>query len=178
MRLTSLALALSLVLASPAFAQQDQMEQMLAAQAAAEAGASRPGDENLDCAQLEAELGVTMNDPAVQSQISEMGATAQAQMDRANSARNQALGMGAVNMFMGFASSFVPGLGMAQSLAMRGQAANMQAQADANMAQMEVMAQQMQTIMPALMRGQRLMELGQAKQCPVFVEAMQQAPAN
>lgn len=173
MRALSIALALSLGLASPAFAQEEALERMLAAQAAAEAAASRPGDEALSCEQLEAELGATMNDPAVQTQIAEMGEWAQGRQEQMNAARGQAMGMTAMGMFGAIAGSFLPGAGYAQMAMQRAQAAGMQARASSNMAEMAVQAQRIESIMPQMMRGQRIVELGQAKQC-TFVQ--QEAP--
>ena len=169
--LLSSALSLALAVATAATAQDYEamaanMEQSMAA---AQADAQRPGDEALTCEQLEAEIAATMQDPAVQQALAANGADAQAQIDRMNEARGQMRAQMATSMFLGIASSFIPGLGYAQMAQQRMQAAQYEQQADQNMSQMMQMAERMQPIMPQMMRGQRVYELGQAKQC-AFVQ--------
>ena len=166
----SAALALTPAAAQDYDAMGAQMEQSMAD---AQAAAVRPGDEALTCEQLEGEIATTMQDPAVQEAVAANGADAQAQMDQMNAARGQMRAQMATSLFMGIASSFIPGLGYAQMAQQQMQAAQMQRQQQQNMAQMMEMAQRMQTIMPQMMRGQRIYELGQAKQC-AFTQ--QQAP--
>ena len=166
----SAALALTSAAAQDYDAMGAQMEQSMAD---AQAAAVRPGDEALTCEQLEGEIATTMQDPAVQEAVAANGADAQAQMDQMNAARGQMRAQMATSLFMGIASSFIPGLGYAQMAQQQMQAAQMQRQQQQNMAQMMEMAQRMQTIMPQMMRGQRIYELGQAKQC-AFTQ--QQAP--
>ncbi len=176
MRALCSALALSLALPlQPAAAQapEDMMARMEAAQAEAQAQAVRPGDEALSCDALQAEMVATMQDPAVQAHMAQSGAWAQGQLDAAGEARSQMMGQMSVNIFLGLASSFIPGAGFAQMAAQRAMAAGQQAQADQHMAGMMQQAEGAMTIMPQLMRGQRLYELGQAKQC-AFVQ--EQAP--
>lgn len=170
--LLSSAVAFALAFA-PAAAAQDydamaaQMEQSMAD---AQAQAHRPGDDALTCEQLEAEVVTTMQDPQVESVIASQGAYGQEQMARLREAEGRARAQIATSMFMGIASSFIPGLGYAQMAQQQMQAAQMQRQQQANMSRMMEMAGQMQTIMPQLMRGQRLYELGQAQQC-AFTQA-------
>ncbi|MGQ0532888.1 MAG: hypothetical protein ACT4OF_09405 [Caulobacteraceae bacterium] len=165
--LLSTALSLTLALAAPAAAQDYEamganMEQSMAA---AQAQAQRPGDDELTCEQLEEEIATTMQDPAVQSAVAANGADAQAQIDQMNAARGRMRAQMAASMFMGIASSFIPGLGYAQMAQQQMQAAQYQRQQQQNMAQMQVMMERMSGIMPQMMRGQRVYELGQAKQC-------------
>jgi hypothetical protein len=166
------ALALSAALSVFPAAAQDydamatNMEQSMAL---AQAQASRPGDEALTCEQLEGEIATTMQDPAVQEAVAANGVDAQAQLDRMNEARGQMRAQMATSLFMGIASSFIPGLGYAQMAQQRMQAAQYERQAEQNMSQMMQMAERMQPIMPQMMRGQRVYELGQAKQC-AFVQ--------
>lgn len=173
-------LALALVLAAvPAYAQIDaegRMQAMEQAQAAAMAGAARPGDETLTCEALQAEITTSMNDPAFQAMIADNGAWAQGQVDQANAARGQVVGSMAVGMGLGLATAFVPALGMFSSMAMRAQAAGMQAQANQNQAEMVQRAQGMEAHMPMLYRMQRVTELAQAKQCPFMQEMGAAAP--
>lgn len=165
--LFSTALTLCLVYAPAAGAQDyDAMSaNMEQSMALAQAQAARDGDEALTCEQLETEIATTMQDPAVQSAVAANGAQAQAQLDQMNAARGQMRAQMGMSMFMGLASSFVPGLGYAQMAQQRMQAAQQQQQQQQNMAQMMEMAQRMESIMPQMMRGQRIYELGQAKQC-------------
>lgn len=178
MRALLLCSALSLGLAFTSVATAQDYEAMSAgmeqAMADAQASARRPGDEALTCEQLEGEVVITMQDPQVQTVIASQGAYGQQQLDRMNEARGQQrVGM-ATSLFMGVASAFIPGAGYAAMAQQQMQAAQMQRQSQANMAQMMEMAQQMQTIMPQLMRGQRLYELGQAQSCSFTQQ--QQAP--
>jgi hypothetical protein len=172
--LLSSALSLGLALAPAAGAQDYEAmgANMEASMAAAQAQAQRPGDEALTCEQLETEIATTMQDPAVQQAVAANGADAQAQLDQMNAARGQMRSQMATGLFMGIASSFIPGLGYAQMAGQ--QMAQQQRQAQQNMAQMMQMAERMQGIMPQMMRGNRIYELAQAKQC-AFVQ-QQDAP--
>jgi len=158
----SLGLAFAPVAGAQDYAAMANLEQSMAA---AQAQAVRDGDEQLTCDQLQNEITTTMTDPAVQSAVAANGADAQAQMDQMNAARGQQRANMATNMFMGFASSFIPGMGYAQMAQQRMQAAQQQQQAQQNMAQMAAMMERMTPIMPQLMRGQRVYELAQAQQC-------------
>ena len=170
-------LAISAAMAlTPAFAQDyeamgAQMEQSMAQ---AQAAAIRSGDDQLTCEQLETEMVTTMQDPAVQQAMAANGAVAQEQMDQMNALAGRARAQMATGLFMGIASSFIPGLGYAQMAQQQAMNMQYQRQAQQNMAQMMEMAQRMQTIMPQVMRGQRVYELAQAKQC-AFVQ-QQSAP--
>lgn len=170
-------IALTIALgAQPALAQDPDamMASMTAAQAEAQAAAVRPGDEDLTCEALQSEMTTTMQDPAVQAQLAQQGAWAQGQMDTAGETRGRMMGMMGMSMFMGLASSFVPGLGYVQMAQQRAMSAGMEAQAQQNMAQMMQQAEGAMTIMPQLMRGQRVYELAQAQEC-AFVQEMAQA---
>jgi hypothetical protein len=161
-------LVLSIALsATPAAAQDNEaiVAQMEQSMAAAQAQANRPGDEELTCEQLEGEIATTMQDPAVQSAVAANGADAQAQIDQMNAARGQMRAQMGMSLFMGIVSSFVPGLGYAQMAQQQAMAAQQQRQAEQHLQQMQVMSERMSGIMPQIMRGQRVYELGQAKQC-------------
>ena len=158
----SAALALTPAAAQDYEAMAANMEQSMAA---AQAAAVRPGDDALTCEQLEGEIVTTMQDPAIQSVIAENGAYGEEQMARMREAQGRARAQVATSMFMGIASAFIPGLGYAQMAQQQMQAAQMQRQQQQSMADMMAMAQRMQTIMPQMMRGQRIYELGQAKSC-------------
>lgn len=149
----------------------DMMAQMEAAQAEARAQAVHPGDEALSCEQLQAEMTATMQDPAVQAQFAALGASAEGQMEAADEARGEMMAMMGGSVVLGLASSFVPGLGYVQMAQQRAMAPAMQARSDQNMAQITEQAQGMATVMPQLMRGERVHELAQAKQCAFVQEA-------
>lgn len=176
-RMLSLGLALSFALfAGPAAAQSMEIyERMAAAMETAQAEAVRPGDEMLTCEQLESEAFSVAQDPAVQAMAVRSGAYSQAQIDEANRAASSARRQMGVSMFLGLASAFVPGAGMAASLGQRAQGAMMQRQAQQNLAQSMAMAEQMIPVMPQLMRGQRVYELAQGKQCAFIQQTAAEA---
>jgi hypothetical protein len=86
-------------------------------------------------------------------------------VDKLNSASGPSKASIAAHMAVGFASSFVPGLGVASSAAQAAQARSQAAEAAKNQAQMTERTQEMMKVLPQLMRGQRLVELGQARKC-------------
>lgn len=171
------ALALTPALAQNYQAMEAQVAQMEQAMAAAQAAAIRPDDEGLTCEQLESEIVTTMQDPAVQSVIAENGAYGEEQMARMREAQGRARAQMATSMFMGIASSFIPGLGYAQMAQQQMQIAQAQRNQQRSMAEMMELSQRMSTIMPQLMRGQRVYELGQAKQC-AFTQQPAETPQN
>jgi hypothetical protein len=137
--------------------------------AAAQAAASRPGDESLGCDALSSELIANAKDPAVQAFVAKSGAVAQEKMAAINAAAAAGMGTQAAMTIM---SSVVPGgawAGMAGSVA---QAEAAKAQAARNMQQQMMLAQEMMTIMPQMMRGQRVIELAQRKDCQWLKDAM------
>ncbi|MBY0565234.1 MAG: hypothetical protein K2P58_13760 [Hyphomonadaceae bacterium] len=83
-----------------------------------------------------------------------------------------------MSMILGIASLFIPGGGYGQMIAQRAIAAGQQAQTEQHMAQMMRMAEGMIPLMPQMMRGQRVYELAQAKQCAFVAETAQCAPAE
>lgn len=181
MRVMPLAVALSLALAgvAPALAQgamADAGASLEQAMAQGQAEAARPGDEQLTCDAIQAEMASTMTDPSVRAELDEMGVTAQAQQQRAQEQRSQMTGMITTGIVTGIIGSFIPGAGYAQALAMQAQARQQQAQAEVGMQENAAMMGNMEAIMPQMMRGQRLYELAEAQEC-AFIEEMQaQAP--
>lgn len=173
MRTVILALAAGLTFAAPAAAEIDadaRLASMERSQAEAQAAAIRPGDEALTCDALQTEMTTTMNGPEMQAfnaQNSAFAANAQERMANARSGAGMAMGMG---MMGGIASAFIPGMGFAQSMAMRAYGARMQGEANANQAMMAEQSANVEAAMPTLMRGQRIYELAQAKNC-AFLQA-------
>lgn len=136
--------------------------------------AARPGDELLTCDQLQAEMGATMNTSTVHESTAAIGATAQAERERAERMQAQAKANIATNMALGVASSVIPGAGYAQSAAMMAQARAQQKEGEAGQMAYAGMLGNMQDMMPAMMRGQHLVELGQAKNCPFTADIPRQ----
>ena len=135
---------------------------------AAEAAANRPGDDALGCDALQIELVASAKDPAVQAFVAKSGAIAQEKMAAMNAA---AAGMG-TQMAMTIMSSIAPGGGWGGYGANVAQAEAAKAQAGRNMQQQMQLAQDMMTIMPQMMRGQRVIELAQRRDCAWLREAM------
>jgi hypothetical protein len=129
---------------------------------AAQAGAIRPGDESLSCEALGAELVASVRQPAVQSYVTKWGAVAQERMAAMNAA---APGMAAQSALAVF-SALVPGGAWAGHAGGVAQAQAQQAQAASNMQQAMQQAQETMAILPHMMRGQRVIELAQARTCP------------
>jgi hypothetical protein len=105
---------------------------MQAAQASAAAQASRPGDADMNCAAIQAELMAQKQDPKFQAAMASMGARAKDQKAK-------------------------------QDAAMAGGKQTTPTAADAR-APLDTGAD-LVTMMPQIMRGQRLNELATAKQC-------------
>lgn len=153
-----IAFMLVIVALEPAHAEVNSME-LAAAMQAAQAQAVRPGDESLKCDALENELTTLASDPVLQAHVQASGAAAQQQ---AAVSRGKSKGASAAMTLFG---SIVPGADMAGLAASAGQAKTQQGQAAANM---QAQMQQMQSMMPTLplmMRGQRVIELAQARKC-------------
>jgi hypothetical protein len=150
---------------------QAQAENMMAAQAAAERAAVRPGDEALSCDALQTELATVMKDPAFQAAIASSGAAAQAQMDQAKAAQATAAGLGATSIATGIASSFIPGMGWLAGAAMQAQVAEAQAKMPAADRARAQMIGDVTSMLPTMYRGQRIHELATAKKCAFVSQA-------
>lgn len=172
--------------AEPAPPPEALQQQLLEAQAAAQAGAVRPGDEDLTCEALQAEivsLGQAMQqDPALQSlaaqaqaDLAKMQGAQQAAEAQAQSARPR-FGQ----MMRGMATGVVPGLdnasAAAQQAAAMAQAQQAQAQANENLERMATMSQGAAALAGPALRGQRVVELAQARNCAWLQEAGAAAP--
>jgi hypothetical protein len=142
--------------------------QLQSAFAAAQAAAVRPGDEALSCEGLATELVASVKDPAVQSYVAKSGAAAKERLEAMNAAAGTVAAQGAITLF----SSIVPGAGWAGHAAAVAQAEAQRAQAARNIQERMQQAQEMMGIMPQLMRGQRVIELAQARNCEWVREAL------
>lgn len=154
--------------------QQALADQLTAAQAAGEANALRPGDEDLSCEALQAEMVAIAQSPEMQAFTQSAGAQAQAdlaQISEAQAAQQAAQPRQRLfrQMVQGAASGVVPGLGQASARAQQAEAI-----AQAEQAQQQTLQNQ-QAILglggqaanlagPA-MRGKRVFELAQARDC-------------
>jgi len=107
---------------------------MQQAQAAGAAQASRPGDDKMDCAAIQAEMMAQMQDPKFKAAMASMGGKAQSTKAIQDSA-----------MASGKQAS--------------------QKDIDTANANMKGMSGDITTMMPQIMRGQRLNELATAKKC-------------
>jgi hypothetical protein len=153
--------------------QNDQMEKLQKAMTDAQAKAARPGDDALTCDALQNEIVTSMRDPVVTATATRMGAWSAEQQRKMDEASSASKGTMAGQMAMGLASSlgsmFVPGLSMftgrAQAAAAQAQAAQASADAARNMEQIQERMNDMIPILPQMMRGQRLMQLAQARKC-------------
>lgn len=134
----------------------------------AAAGADRPGDGSLNCEALEDELVTVAKAPALQSYIAKMGAVAQEKIDAMNAASKGMAAQSAITIF----SSIVPGGAWIGQAAAAAQLPAQQAQAARNIQQTMQQAQELMPIMPQLMRGQRVIELAQARNCTWLREAI------
>ena len=85
----SVAFAVSAQRGDSAAQQQALADQIASAQAAAEANASRPGDENLSCEALQAEMAAIAQSPEMQAFTQTAGAQAQANLAQINAAQAQ-----------------------------------------------------------------------------------------
>ena len=119
----------------------------------------------MSCDALQAEMAATMNDPKVQATMASMGASAQAQMDKAKAAQAGAVAGAATTTALGVASSFVPGLSWFSQGAMMAQQAQMQSQMNAANKDRGQMIADMNSIMPQLYRGQHLYDIAVKKNC-------------
>ena len=135
---------------------------------AAQAAANRPGDAALGCDALEKELVASVKHPAVESYIAKSGAAAKQQMAQMNAANGRAATQTALTLF----GSLVPGgagAGLAGTAALQ---QSQQAEAAQNIQNRMQQAQEMMGIMPQMMRGQRVIELAQQKNCDWLAGAM------
>lgn len=154
--------AFSVLLSTSAVAQDAARFQNLAnGLDKAQREAVREGDERLDCPALEQQLIAAVTAPPVQDYIAKSGERAQQDMARAQPDPARMTAQAALTAF----SSLVPGGAWVGFMAAAGQAAGMQMQAAQNVEQRMQQANEMVKILPQLLRGQRVIELAQARQC-------------
>lgn len=143
---------------------------LMAAVQAAQAEASRPGDEKLTCEELEAELTATVTDPTLQANIAAGGASAERDMAALAEAKKAYDAQLPAAVAGGVAASAAPGgqyAAMGKAVAEAESKKGIAAQRLQGRASLAAGAMEM---MPQLLRGQRIIELGTAKGCE-FAEA-------
>jgi hypothetical protein len=144
----------------PAGAMQDP-QAMLAAYEAAQAEASRPGDEKLTCEKLQEQLVAIVQDPALTAHVQAAGVTAEKDLAKTEAAKGRVAAQTAATII----ASAVPGASMGVMAAQAADAQAKQPQYAERMQSKMIQAQQMMTLMPKLMRGQRLLELAAGRRC-------------
>lgn len=138
---------------------------MMAAMQAAQAEASRPGDEKLTCEELEAELGATVNDPKVQANIAAGGAAAERDMAALAEAKRAYDAQLPASVAAGVATSAAPGGQYAAMGKAVAEAESKKGIAAERLKERASLAAGAMEMMPQLMRGQRIIELGTARGC-------------
>jgi hypothetical protein len=157
---------------TPASAQPSMQEllKMQDAMQSAQANASRPGDEELDCTALEREMVASVSDPALLEHVAQAGDRAAADQARMREAQAQMPVQAALTVF----ASLAPGGAWAQIGAAQAQMPVQKEQAAQRVDRIRSDGQAMMQFLPQMMRGQRVIELAQRRGCSwVPAEAMQ-----
>jgi hypothetical protein len=160
-----LALAATPVIAQPGNVDYLKLQQSMQA---AQAHASHAGDDALDCAGLENEMIAITTDPALKEQVAELGDQTREYQAGMTGADAQISIQTALSVY----ASLVPGGGWAQLGAAQAQMPAQRAQAAKRQDQIRSQGQAMMPFLPQMMRGQRVIELAQQRECAWVVEAM------
>lgn len=156
---TTFLLALMAASSWPAASQDYQA--MQSAMANAQAQASRAGDDKLTCDQLADELMAITHNAEFRAHLDAAAIDAQKRQEKMNAAKGQM----AMQTFRTVLMATMPGAAMPGMASMQ---ASAQAQGMAGMKDTAARMQQagkMMSLMPMLTRGQRVIELAQAKGC-------------
>lgn len=129
--------------------------------AAAEAGAARPGDEHLDCAQLQHELMATATDPALQARVQSLGAQAQKDIDATQAAQADVARRSATTA----AGAMVPGASGPAFASAVADAEAAKARGATHLQERMAQSDQITAMMPQMLRGQRVVELARTRKC-------------
>jgi len=138
---------------------------MMAAYEEAQAAARRPGDEKLSCEELQTELGTTVNDPTVQANVAAGGAAAERDMAALAEAKKAYDAQLPASVAAGVAASAAPGGQYAATARAVAEAESKKGIAAERLQERASLAAGAMQMMPQLMRGQRIIELGTAKGC-------------
>jgi hypothetical protein len=153
---------LSGFLLTPAAAQDpSQYANLATAYESAQRDAIRNGDEKLDCPALEQQLIEAVTTPAVLDYIAKSGEQAQRDSKQVKPDPTKMTAQAALAAF----SSLAPGGAWVGMSAAAAQTQGMQAQTAQNIEQRMRQANEMVTILPQLLRGQRVIELAQTRKC-------------
>jgi hypothetical protein len=156
--------------------EEQTVKQIEEAQALAEANAVRPGDENLSCEALQAEMMALAQSPEMQAFAQGFGAQAQADLaglQQAQTAaeeqtRNARRGIFR-SMAQGVASAVTPGADQAaaraQQAASKAQSAQIEAQTNQNLERILGQSDNIAAMAGPAMRGRRVFELAEARDC-------------
>lgn len=145
----------------PTPADMQQYEAMAKAMEKAQADASKPGDPNLTCVQLQEQLVAVAQDPALLAHMQAAGVAAEKDMAQMQVPKGEIAAKTAATMV----ASMVPGAAMGQMMASQAENQVKMAQGAARVQQRMLEGQQMMAFMPKLMRGQRLIELAMVRKC-------------
>lgn len=155
----------------PRYAQLPGMSQdpqtMMREMEAAQAGAARPGDEQLTCDALQEQLVAIVQDPELQADMQAAGAAAMEDLAQTQVSGGTVAAKAAATLI----ASMVPGAAMGHMAASAAENQALGAAGAARMESMMAMRQQMMSHMAEIMRGQRLIELAHAKQCEWAADA-------
>jgi hypothetical protein len=151
-------------------------QELADAEAAGAAAAVRPGDEDLSCEALQTEMVAIAQSPAMQNFAQGFGAQAQADFDKLNEAQaaaeeqTKSARKGILRgMVLGAATAVTPGAdkvaARAQQAASMAQSAQRQAEANRNVDALLGQSGNVAAMAGPAMRGQRLIELAEARDC-------------
>jgi hypothetical protein len=155
--------------------QQDIAQQVIDAQALGTANAVRPGDEDLSCEALQAEIVAIAQSPEMQAFAQSAGQQAHADLAQIQQAQAEAQQAQQARpglfrqMVRGAATGVIPGVGQGAAAAQQAEAmarnAEVQAQAEQNVQQIAALGGQAAAMAGPAMRGQRVFELARARDC-------------
>jgi hypothetical protein len=138
-----------------------EYQEMMKAIGAAQAEANQPGDEKLTCEELEQQVVAVAQDPAFQAQVKAGGAAAEQEMAAIQAAEGE---IAAKSVATAIAST-VPGASMGHMMANAAENQAKAAQGAAHVQARMLMGQELMTLMPKILRGERLLQLAAARKC-------------
>ena len=141
--------------------QAQDYQAMAKAMEKAQAEAVKPGDDQLTCEQLEQQLFAMTQTPEFQAHVEATGAEAEKRQAEMKLDKGQV----AVQTFRAALMTSMPGAAMTGMAQAQSQAMTQGMQGMKQMKERAERAQKMVSLLPALMRGQRVIELAAAKQC-------------
>ena len=134
---------------------------MMQGMESAQTAAWRPGDDKLTCEALQEQLVAVVQDPKFLADVQAAGAAAEQDVARMQAAEGEVAAKSAATLI----ASVMPGAAMGHMTASAAENQERAAAGSARMQEMMAVRQQMMSHMGEVMRGQRLIELAQAKKC-------------